>query len=200
MAKGAAKRTGTLTLLFLRAVSSFLSLASQNEAALQNLFYGQVLNNVVPLILRIIFRFRGYTMTKKVIVLYASSFGLSQFLYGRLVRMGTPRRDASGVVLSSGDDLNQPGVTEWMFDVLYIAWAAQSGSAIASEWFWWLYAAIPVFLLYKLWYSFISPMVLGRSSGSAEEEAPPESLSKRQEKLKKRSDRGDPRVKAQTRR
>lgn len=43
-------------------------------------------------------------------------------------------------------------------------------------------------------------MLLGRSSAVGEEEPKQEEgLSKRQEKLKKRSDRGDPRVKAQAR-
>ncbi len=40
-------------------------------------------------------------------------------------------------------------------------------------------------------------MVFGRSSAQPEEEPKQESLSKRQEKLKKRNERGDPRVKAQ---
>ena len=38
-------------------------------------------------------------------------------------------------------------------------------------------------------------MVFGRSSALPEDEPKQESLSKRQEKLKKRSERGDPRVK-----
>ena len=42
-------------------------------------------------------------------------------------------------------------------------------------------------------------MLLGRSSAVGEEEPREEGLSKRQEKLKKRSDRGDPRVKMHVR-
>jgi len=42
-------------------------------------------------------------------------------------------------------------------------------------------------------------MLLGRSSSVGEEEPRQEGLSKRQEKLKKRNDRGDPRVKVQAR-
>jgi hypothetical protein len=58
---------------------------------------------------------------------------------------------------------------------------------------------IPTFVIYKLWSVLISPMLLGRSSSVGDEEPRKEGLSKRQEKLKKRSDRGDPRVKAQVR-
>lgn len=35
--------------------------------------------------------------------------------------MGTPRRDSTGNLVSPGDDLSQPGMTEWTFDVLYIS-------------------------------------------------------------------------------
>ena len=62
-----------------------------------------------------------------------------------------------------------------------------------------LYFQIPTFVIYKLW-NLVSPMLLGRSSAVGEEvPRQEEGLSKRQEKLKKRNDRGDPRVKAQVR-
>jgi hypothetical protein len=100
--------------------------------------------------------------------------------------------------------------------IVVSAGIAQSGSAIFGEWFWWIYIVvlsypflatssltlyfqIPTFVIYKLW-NLVSPMLLGRSSAVGEEEPrQEEGLSKRQEKLKKRSDRGDPRVKAQVR-
>jgi SRP-independent targeting protein 2/TMEM208 len=52
---------------------------------------------------------------------------------------------------------------------------------------------------YKLWNTLVSPLLLGRSSSVAEEEPKQEGLSKRQEKMKKRGERGDPRVKVQAR-
>ena len=56
---------------------------------------------------------------------------------------------------------------------------------------------IPVYAAVKIWNAFISPMVLGRSSpvAPADDSNGKETLSKRQEKLRKRSERGDPRVK-----
>ncbi|KAI0284991.1 putative opsin [Russula aff. rugulosa BPL654] len=173
-------------------------IASQNEAAIKNMLYGHLLGNLLPLLIRILFRWQAFQQSKKAIVLYCVSVALSQFLYQHLKRMGTPRRDSTGNLVSPGDDLNQPGMTEWTFDVLYISWIAQLGSAILGEWFWLIYITIPTFVLYKLW-SVVSPMLLGRSSTVSEEEPKEEGLSKRQEKLKKRSDRGDPRVKAQVR-
>jgi hypothetical protein len=133
--------------------------AAQNETALKNLFYGQILNNLIPLIARLVYRFLGHPLSIRATVLSLMSLGLSQFLYTRLAKMGKSRRDATGALVSAGNDLNQAGVTEWMFDVLYIscasrcpfpvvnsliavAGAAQVGSATLSEWVWWIYAAV----------------------------------------------------------
>ncbi|KAF8268283.1 putative opsin [Lactarius quietus] len=173
-------------------------IASQNEAAIKNMLYGQLLCNLVPAIIRILLRGQSFRDSKKAIVFYFLSLALSQFLYQHLKKLGTPRRDSKDTLVSSGDDLNQPGMTEWMFDILYISWFAQVGASIVGEWFWWIYLVIPGFLVYKLW-GFISPMVFGRSSALPEDEPKQEGLSKRQEKLKKRSERGDPRVKTQAR-
>ncbi|KAI9466792.1 hypothetical protein BJY52DRAFT_1234373 [Lactarius psammicola] len=173
-------------------------IASQNEAAINNMLYGQLLCNLVPTIIRILLRGQTLRDSKKAVLFYFLSLALSQFLYQHLKKLGTPRRDSTGNLVSPGDDLNQPGMTEWMFDILYISWFAQVGAAIFGEWFWWIYLVIPIFVIYKLW-GFISPMVFGRSSAQPEEEPKQEGLSKRQEKLKKRNERGDPRVKAQVR-
>ncbi|KAI0254336.1 hypothetical protein BJV78DRAFT_1274160 [Lactifluus subvellereus] len=174
-------------------------IASQNEAAIRNMFYGQLLSNLFPLLIRIVFRWQAFRQSKKAIALYCLSLALSQFLYQYLKRSGTPRRDPTGNLVSSGDDLNHPGMTEWIFDILYISWFAQVGSAIFGEWLWWIYVVIPMFVIYKLWNTLISPILLGRSSSVAEGEPEQEGLSKRQEKMKKRSERGDPRVKTQVR-
>ena len=65
---------------------------------------------------------------------------------------------------------------------------------------------IPLYAVFKLWSSVISPMLgFGRGAGApAESDADAgangkETVSKRQEKLRKRQERGDPRVRVQTR-
>ena len=66
-------------------------------------------------------------------------------------------------------------------------------------------AQIPLYAVFKLWTSVVSPMLgFGRGGASAPAEsdegsAAKETVSKRQEKLRKRSERGDPRVRAQAR-
>lgn len=79
---------------------------------------------------------------------------------------------------------------------LTAAWTEESSRILLSQ--------IPLYAVFKLWSGVISPYFLGRSGGSSasaegEAEAGKEILSKRQEKLRKRSERGDPRVRAQTR-
>jgi hypothetical protein len=114
-----------------------------------------------------------------------------------LEKIGTTRRDAAGTLISSGEDLNQPGITDWCFDIVYVTWACQVGSGVFGEWFWYFWLVIPLYAGVKIWNNFISPMVLGRSSSAtlADDPNEKETLSKRQEKLRKRNERGDPRVK-----
>ncbi|EJD53856.1 DUF788-domain-containing protein [Auricularia subglabra TFB-10046 SS5] len=170
--------------------------AAQNEAALRNLRIGMLVAYALAVVLRLLLR----RTTKGGLILAASTAGPSLAVYRFLVRAGTPRRDASGELISSGDDLSQAGVIEWAHDVLYVTWGCQVGSALLGEWFWYLYLAIPVYAIYKLW-SFAAPMLgIGGGGGPAlpaqeEAAAANQPTSKRQEKLKKRAERGDPRVK-----
>lgn len=100
----------------------------------------------------------------------------------------------------------------WKFNGLREG-ACQVGSGLLGTWVWWFYLVvstchvfeafpyaalhqIPGYAVFKLWGGVISPMLLGRGGPSPAEEdaAPAAPTSKRQEKLRKRSERGDPRV------
>ena len=85
------------------------------------MLYGQVLCNLIPAIIRVVLLGQTFRNSKKAFVFYCLSLALSQFLYRHLKKLGTPKRDSTGNLVSSGDDLNQPGMTEWMFDILYIS-------------------------------------------------------------------------------
>ncbi len=97
------------------------------------MLYGHLLGNLLPLLIRILFRWQAFQQSKKAIVLYCGSAALSQFLYQHLKRTGTPRRNSTGNLVSPGDDLNQPGMTEWTFDVLYISCEAQTDNIFHSH-------------------------------------------------------------------
>ncbi|KAF7331811.1 DUF788-domain-containing protein [Mycena kentingensis (nom. inval.)] len=173
-------------------------IASQNEAILKTLRLGMILPGLISLILRVLLR---RSPSKTSIFLNVATFLPAFFLSNYLIKIGTTRRDpTTGALISYGEDLSQPGVTEWCFDVLYITWTCQIGSGAFGDWFWWIYMIIPLYAVYKLWTSAISPLILGRGPSAPAEESVVEkdATSRRQEKLKKRNERGDHRVRAQT--
>ncbi|KAJ3006886.1 hypothetical protein NUW54_g3764 [Trametes sanguinea] len=172
--------------------------AQQNAEAIKNLRLGLLVSGALSVILRLLFRRSSLSPTHLSFWIYAFSLVPSIFLSRYLERIGSPRRDpTTGTLISAGEDLSRPGIIEWCFDVIYIT-LGHSG-----QWVWWLYLIIPLYATFKLWTGVISPMFFGRSAASpsaadAEAEAK-EPTSKRQEKLRKRSERGDPRVRMQTR-
>ncbi|KAI9574481.1 hypothetical protein HD554DRAFT_2201489 [Boletus coccyginus] len=179
MAQGAAKR-----------------IAGQNEQAIRNLRLGMFLPTVLSILLRLLFRRGSLPPSMGSLAIYVMTYLPALFLSRYLESIGTSRRDpTTGAVISSGEDLNQPGTTEWCFDVLYVTWVCQIGSGAFGEWFWCLYLLIPLYAAFKIWSNFISPMI-GRSSDNSTNASTTEksTLSKRQEKLRKRSEKGDPRV------
>ncbi|KZT26954.1 DUF788-domain-containing protein [Neolentinus lepideus HHB14362 ss-1] len=171
--------------------------AAQNEKAIKNIQLGMLVASLLSILLRLLFR--RSTLTLSFRTLLTSSTYLITFLISRfLTNAGSPKRSASGELLSSGDDLNQGGMTEWCFDVLYVTWVCQVSSAALGDWVWWLYS-IPLYAGYK-GYSLVSPFLFGKPAAPGAENVPPiEPTSKRQEKLRKRNERGDLRVKAQQR-
>ena len=76
-------------------------------------------------------------------VLYVLTAVPLVILYKHLYSIGSPRRDPiTGALIGSGEDLNMSGITEWCWDIVYITWACQVGSALLGEWFWWLYLSV----------------------------------------------------------
>ncbi|KAI0824610.1 DUF788-domain-containing protein [Trametes gibbosa] len=177
--------------------------AQQNAESIKNLRLGLLVSGALSILLRLLFRRRTLSPTQFSFWIYLFSLGPSVFLARYLERIGSPRRDpTTGTLISAGEDLSRPGIIEWCFDVIYVTWACQIGSGAFGQWVWWLYLIIPLYAIFKLWSSVISPMFFGRSAASAAPEAEAEAkepTSKRQEKLRKRSERGDPRVRMQTR-
>ncbi|KZT12927.1 DUF788-domain-containing protein [Laetiporus sulphureus 93-53] len=173
--------------------------AQQNAETIKNMERGMLAAGVFSVLLRLLFRKGALSPSGISLWLLVLSNIPSIFLSRYLKRIGSPRRDpTTGTLISSGEDLGHPGIIEWAFDVIYITWACQIGSGAFGEWFWWLYLVIPLYAVYKLWTAVVSPLLLGRSAPTAaDDNAPKEPSSKRQEKFRKRAERGDPRVRMQ---
>jgi len=61
--------------------------------------------------------------------------------------MGRPRYQ-EGQLLRAGADLNQAGVTEYMFDIIYISWFVLVLSVVTNL-AWFLYLSVPAYAVYK---------------------------------------------------
>ncbi|KAG8744898.1 hypothetical protein FRC10_009268 [Ceratobasidium sp. 414] len=111
-------------------------------------------------------------------ILYVLTLAPTVVLYRHLTTIGLPRREPNtGALISPGEDLAQPGITEWCWDIIYIP----------------LYAGV------MLYTKFIGPMFFNKGvpAPAAQEAAAPGGQSKRQQKLQQRAEKGDPRVKQQ---
>jgi hypothetical protein len=74
--------------------------------------------------------------------MYLLSAGLAGWLQFQLESIGRPVFDDRGQVVRSGSDLGQAGLTEYMFDVLYLTWGIQVLVAFTTSYAWWLYLLV----------------------------------------------------------
>jgi hypothetical protein len=119
--------------------------AQQNELALRNLKIWMLVAPFTALFLRFFFRSSLFP-SKMSSFIHVLTFIPLFVLYTHLNSIGSPRRDpTTGALIGSGEDLNMSGVTEWCWDIIYVTWACQIGSAVLGEWFWWTYLCVSVF-------------------------------------------------------
>ncbi|RKF74270.1 hypothetical protein GcM1_240070 [Golovinomyces cichoracearum] len=72
---------------------------------------------------------------------------LSEFV---LEKTGRPKYDATSKALkTSGEDLSAPGLTDFMFDVIFVTWISLVCVMIFGNWGWLFWMTIPIFGLYK---------------------------------------------------
>jgi hypothetical protein len=76
---------------------------------------------LISLLFRLLFHRKSLPPSKSLAAVYLLTGAPTVFLTRYLEKIGSPRRDPStGTLLSSGEDLASPGVTEWCFDILYV--------------------------------------------------------------------------------
>lgn len=78
--------------------------------------------SLLSILFRAVFRRSMLTSTSS-IVLYGMFFAPTFFISRYMTTMGRPKRDAAGALTSPGEDLNQSGLTEYAFDVIYVTCA-----------------------------------------------------------------------------
>ncbi|PWN47254.1 DUF788-domain-containing protein [Violaceomyces palustris] len=189
------------------AKGSSKKISSNNQSTLQVLQYGFLITNTIHLVFR--FWFFKSSATWRSLLAYLSTEALALFLWIQLISMA-----------KGGDDLAQPGLTAYMFDVIYVTWFVHITTALFSHYFWWIYLCIPAYACYMLYQKVLLPFLFkgrspfesigrmfsgGGSGGTGvggkngdQQEATP-ALSKRQAKLQARAEKGDPRVQVRRR-
>ncbi len=117
-------------------------LAKANTAALKNLHIISLSINVVFLLFRFLFRSRSLILY----ILFSIPAVLCEYI---LETTGRPKYTAtsssSSTLKSPGEDLAAPVLTEYMFDVVWVTWAALGVVMLFGNWGWLLWAVVPIY-------------------------------------------------------
>jgi len=94
--------------------------AAANEQAIQNLRQGLLLATTLSMLIRAIFRTKSLSPTQLSFWIHILSHIPSTFIARYLSKIGEPKRSSTGELISPGEDLNQSGIIEWAFDIVYV--------------------------------------------------------------------------------
>ncbi|PWW77460.1 hypothetical protein C7212DRAFT_351001 [Tuber magnatum] len=110
-----------------------------------------------------------------------------------LERLGRPKYVSGGnggslVLVSAGEDMEAKGVTEYMWDIVYVTWGVLGLVGVAGEWGWWVWAIVPMYAVYLAvgMHRGMNGMMMPGMSPPATAAAPEGLQSNRQRKAEKR--------------
>lgn len=113
--------------------------AKANADALKNLHLGTLIVNGLFVLFNLLFRRRSLLLY---VLLSAPSF-ICEYI---LESTGRPKYDPSTKALkASGEDLSAPGLTEYMFDVIWVTWASVALVMLFGNWGWLLWLTVPAY-------------------------------------------------------
>ena len=116
--------------------------AKSNTAALNNLHIG-------TLVIHLLFLAFHFLLRSRSLLAYGLLSAPSLICQYVLEVSGRPKYDsASGSLKASGEDLNAQGLTEYMFDVIWVTWASLVSVMLFGNWGWLLWAVLPAYGLY----------------------------------------------------
>ncbi|KAJ8129501.1 hypothetical protein O1611_g4129 [Lasiodiplodia mahajangana] len=117
--------------------------AKANAAALTNLHTGTLIVNIIFILFNLLFKRRSLLLY---ILLSVPAF-VCEFI---LESTGRPKYDSSTSSLkTAGEDLSAPGLTEYMFDVIWVTWASVALVTFFGNWCWLLWSVVPAYGAYK---------------------------------------------------
>ncbi|KAL6694699.1 hypothetical protein J3F84DRAFT_377689 [Trichoderma pleuroticola] len=116
--------------------------AKSNAASLNNLHIGSLVVHVLFLLSHFLLRSRSLLVYG---LLSVPSF-ICEYI---LESSGRPKYDAAtGALKTSGEDLAAAGLTEYMFDVIWVTWASIVSVILFGNWGWLLFAVVPAYGAY----------------------------------------------------
>ncbi|KAI1433123.1 DUF788-domain-containing protein [Xylaria sp. CBS 124048] len=117
--------------------------AKANAVALRNLHIGALIVNTL-------FVLFTWTIRQRSLLLYVLLSAPSFICELVLESTGRPKYDPSNNTLkTAGEDLSAPGLTEYMFDVIWITWASVALVILFGNWGWLLWSVVPAYGAYK---------------------------------------------------
>jgi hypothetical protein len=117
--------------------------AKANAAALQNLHIGSLTVHTIFMLSHfLLHRHRSLPLWG----LFSAPSLICEYV---LESSGRPKYDAStGALKNAGEDLGAQGLTEYMFDVIWVTWGAVVLVALFGNWAWWLWMVVPAYGVY----------------------------------------------------
>ena len=120
-------------------------LAASNAQTLRTHRYAFLAINLTFILIRLVLRRSSSTWV--LYIMYALSAGLAGWVQFQLEFIGRPTFDDKGGVIKTGSDLGQSGLTEYLFDILYLTWGIQILVAFTTPYAWLLYLVVNPLLL-----------------------------------------------------
>ncbi|PMD54954.1 DUF788-domain-containing protein [Hyaloscypha bicolor E] len=117
--------------------------AKANITTLNNLHISTLTVNVFFIIFSLLWKRRS--------LLAYSLFSIPSFIAEFVLeRSGRPTFDPTTKALkSSGEDLAAPGLTEYMFDIIWVTWFCLVSVMLFGNWGWLVWAVVPAYGAYK---------------------------------------------------
>lgn len=117
--------------------------AKANATTLNNLHIGTLAANGLFILFCLLFRRRSLLTY----LLFSMPAFIAEFV---LEKTGRPKYDATTKALkTSGEDLAAQGLTEYLFDVVWVTWFSLISVMIFGNWGWIVWAVVPAYGAYK---------------------------------------------------
>lgn len=119
--------------------------AKANVEALKNLHLGTLIVNTLFVLSNLLLKRRSLLLY----VLLSIPAFVCEYI---LESTGRPKYDPETKALrTAGEDLSAPGLTEYMWDTIWVTWATVVAVIFFGNFGWLLWAAVPIFAVVKGW-------------------------------------------------